>query len=73
MAAGFGYKILGLGGGSLPPLSPFNANILVVAGGGGGGGGQAGGGGAGGYRFNTSYPIAGATTYKVTVGAGGNS
>ena len=61
----------GFGSGGLSPLEPFNANILVVGGGGGASGGQGGGGGAGGYRFNTSYAIAGSTSYKITVGAGG--
>ena len=67
----FGYNILGFGSGGVKPTDPFNANIFVLAGGGGGGKSEAGGGGAGGYRFCASYPIKGATTYVVTVGAGG--
>jgi hypothetical protein len=58
-----------------------NVDYLVVAGGGGGGGSYSGGGGgAGGYR--TTFPSPGcnagtfpisATTYPITVGAGGSS
>jgi len=66
-----------------PIDGPNNVDYLVVAGGGGGGGGfpsggNPGGGGAGGYR--TTFPSPGcnagafpisATTYPITVGAGG--
>ena len=47
-------------------------DYLVVAGGGGGGGGNngGGGGGAGGYRTATGFAVT-ATTYTVTIGAGG--
>jgi hypothetical protein len=45
--------------------------VAVVAGGGGGGGGQNGGGGAGGFRTCASFSVCGATTYPITVGAGG--
>jgi len=57
---------------------PSNVDYLVVAGGGGGGMNNGGGGGAGGYRTTFpspgcnagSFPIS-ATTYPITVGAGG--
>ena len=66
----------------LPASGPNNVDYLVVAGGagGGGGGGIGGGGGAGGYR--TTFPSPGcnagafpisATTYPITVGAGGSA
>ena len=45
-----------------------SADIMVVA---GGGGGFNGGGGAGGFRVLTSQTLGTATTYTVTVGAGG--
>ena len=54
------------------PSSPA-VSYLVVAGAGGGGaagGGGGGGGGAGGFRTATGFTIA-ATTYAITVGAGG--
>ena len=59
---------------------PSNVDYLVVAGGGGGGTTLGGGGGAGGYRTTFpspgcnagSFPIS-ATTYPITVGAGGPS
>jgi len=66
---------------TVPTGGPSNVDYLVVAGGAGGGcggGGGAGGGGAGGHR--TSFPSPGcnagafpitATTYPITVGAGG--
>jgi hypothetical protein len=62
----------------VPTGGPSNVDYLVVAGGGGGGSRHAGGGGAGGYR--TTFPSPGcnagafpisATTYPITVGAGG--
>ena len=46
------------------------AQTLIVAGGGGSGGDGAGGGGAGGLR-NLQINVCGATTYPITVGAGG--
>jgi len=50
-------------------------DILLAAGGGGGqqyqGGSAGGGGGAGGLIYIASYPISYATTYTITVGAGG--
>lgn len=48
------------------------ADILVVAGGGAGGAGTGGGGGAGGLINISSYPLS-ASTYTVTVGAGGTN
>jgi hypothetical protein len=48
-----------------------NADILVVAGGGGGGGSTSGGGGGGGVIYQTAYALTPATSYSVTVGAGG--
>jgi hypothetical protein len=63
---------------TVPTGGPSNVDYLVVAGGGGGGNNHGGGGGAGGYR--TSFPSPGcnagafpitATTYPITVGAGG--
>ena len=47
-------------------------DLLVVAGG-GAGNLDGGGGGAGGFRTITNNPVAGGTTYTVTVGAGGAS
>jgi len=46
-------------------------DCLVIAGGGAGGSNIGGGGGAGGYRAFTGLPLSGATSYTVTVGAGG--
>ena len=43
---------------------------LVIAGGGGGGSNIGGGGGAGGYRTATGFSVS-ATTYSITIGAGG--
>jgi len=65
---------------TVPTGGPSNVDYLVVAGGGGGGTTLGGGGGAGGYRTTFpspgcnagSFPIT-ATTYPVTVGAGGPS
>jgi hypothetical protein len=66
-------------GPTVPTGGPSNVDYLVVAGGGGGGGGHGGGGGGGGYR--TTFPSPGcnagafpisATTYPITVGAGGS-
>jgi hypothetical protein len=61
----------------LTPATDCYGNVIVspnvkalVIGGGGSGGGTAGGGGAGGYLYNTSVPIT-ATSYPITVGAGG--
>jgi len=62
----------------LTPATDCSGNVqlsasvkaLVVAGGGSGGGSTGGGGGAGGVLANDSVPIT-ATTYPITVGAGG--
>jgi hypothetical protein len=73
----FVVSTVGLG----PSGGPSNVDYLVVAGGGSGGGGNGyygGGGGAGGYRTTFpspdcnagTFPIT-ATTYPITVGAGG--
>jgi len=61
--------------GSFKPQVNLTCDYLVVAGGGGGGGSAsgnagAGGGGAGGYRSGTNF-AATATSYAITVGAGG--
>ena len=70
----FVVSTLGLG----PAGGPSNVDYLVIAGGGGGASNRGGGGGAGGYR--TTFPSPGcnagafpisATTYPITVGAGG--
>ena len=58
------------------PSGSTTVEYLVVAGGGGGGYGRGGGGGAGGYRQNYPSPISAglpvtATSYPITVGAGG--
>jgi hypothetical protein len=50
---------------------PLDVELLVVAGGGGGGGSTAGGGGGGGVIYQSSFTLTPATTYTVTVGAGG--
>jgi len=63
---------------TVPTGGPSNVDYLVVAGGGTGGPDRAGGGGGGGYRTTFpspgcnagSFPIS-ATTYPITVGAGG--
>ena len=81
------FAVSSLGGGGVPCAQASTVDYLVVAGGGGAGKIQAGGGGAGGYREgkdstlsspHTASPIAAtsgltitATTYPVTVGAGG--
>jgi len=59
-----------LSSGSFVPQTGLTADILQVAGGGGGGCVQAGGGGAGGLLAYSSQALT-ATTYNVTVGAGG--
>jgi len=77
----FAVSVAGAGAG------PSVVDYLVIAGGGGGGRDDGGGGGAGGYRESHSTPVSGcytaspvatstgitvtATTYPVTVGAGG--
>ena len=48
-----------------------SVEYLVVAGGGSGGGGTAGGGGAGGFRTATGFSVSPATSYPITIGAGG--
>ena len=52
-------------------------DVIVIAGGGGGGGGQSessgtGGGGGGGGRFEGFIPLYKGTSYKLTIGGGGN-
>ena len=59
------------------PTGSNTVSYFVLAGGGGGGGSIGGGGGAGGYRISFPNPATGgfpvtATTYPITVGAGGN-
>ncbi|MDB5180122.1 MAG: hypothetical protein JWN12_754 [Candidatus Saccharibacteria bacterium] len=61
----------------LTPATDCSGNLILsptvkalVVGGGGSGGGTAGGGGAGGYLYNDSVTVS-ATSYPVTVGAGG--
>jgi len=50
---------------------PFTLEYYIQAGGGGGGaGGSSGGGGAGGYGYNAVFPLS-ATSFTVTIGAGG--
>ena len=59
--------------GTFTPIENITADYLIVAGGGGGGSSGTpggGGGGAGGYRYFTSQSLS-ATSYSVTVGAGG--
>lgn len=61
--------------GTFVPNKALTCDYLVVAGGGGGGGSAsgnagAGGGGAGGYRSGTGFAVT-ATSYAITVGAGG--
>jgi hypothetical protein len=58
---GFGYQILGFGGG-VAGAGPVSVDYLVVAGGGGGGHDDGGGGGAGGYKES-----AGTSTGSYTV------
>ena len=56
---------------SIDPNLPDTVDALVVAGGGGGGGQyHGGGGGAGGMKTGTSIPVS-ASSYTVTIGAGG--
>jgi hypothetical protein len=56
--------------GTFVPLQGLTADCLVIAGGGGGYDDLGGGGGAGGYRSATGLSLT-ATSYNVTVGAGG--
>lgn len=58
--------------GTFTPTQSITADILCIAGGGAGGGAYGGGGGAGGLRYNASQSLT-ATSYTVTVGAGGAS
>jgi hypothetical protein len=71
------FTVTNTGNAPTNPLGgPTSVDYLVVAGGGSGGISQGGGGGAGGYR--TSYPSpagtipVSATSYPITVGAGGS-
>jgi hypothetical protein len=71
------FTVTNTGNAPTNPLGgPTSVDYLVVAGGGAGGISQGGGGGAGGYR--TSYPSpagtipVSATSYPITVGAGGS-
>lgn len=65
-ANGYWYHTF-TGSGSFSPFNDLQIEYLVVAGGGGGG---SGGGGAGGYLTGSSSVTA--TTYAITVGAGGS-
>jgi hypothetical protein len=56
--------------GTFTPKQSLSCDVLVVAGGGAGGGSQGAGGGAGGLLGFTSQSLP-ATTYSVTIGAGG--
>ena len=56
--------------GTFTPLKALTADCLVVAGGGGGGTKSGGGGGAGGLVYTASNSLT-ATSYTVTIGAGG--
>ena len=83
---GFGYQILGFGGG-VAGAGPVSVDYLVVAGGGGGGHDDGGGGGAGGYKESagtstgsyTVSPLGSGVAaldvtpgpYSITVGGGG--
>jgi hypothetical protein len=59
-----------LSSGNFVPQFGLTADVLVVAGGGGGGSNAGGGAGAGGLRLTTAQSLS-ATSYTVTVGAGG--
>ena len=61
-----------LSSGNFVPQTGLTADLLVVAGGGGSGFNYAGGGGAGGLLAFTSQALT-ATSYNVTVGAGGSA
>lgn len=52
--------------------NPTTVAVLVVAGGGSAADGYGGGGGAGGVIYNSAFPVT-ATSYSVTVGAGGSA
>ena len=56
--------------GTFVPQTSLSCDYLVIAGGGGGSTYAGGGGGAGGYKYATSQSLS-ATSYTVTVGAGG--
>ena len=62
---------------SLSVAPPLVVDYLVIAGGGGGasagGGNGGGGGGGGGIQYLTNQTLVGASTYAVTLGAGGGS
>jgi hypothetical protein len=63
------FVVSQLGFGGTPCSEATTVEYLVVAGGGAGGNGNGGGGGGGGFRMST-LPIS-ATTFPITVGAGG--
>lgn len=59
--------------GTFQPTQNITADVLSIAGGGAGGGAYGGGGGAGGLVFTSSQSFSSASSYTVTVGAGGAS
>ena len=59
-----------LTGGNFVPPSTGNIDVMLVGGGGGGGTSQGGGGGGGGMITMTGYAVT-ATTYAISIGAGG--
>jgi hypothetical protein len=71
------FVVSSLGGNGTPCGAASTVDYLVVAGGGGSGSCASGGGGAGGYRANYPSSCCGftitATTYPITVGAGGSA
>jgi hypothetical protein len=64
------YSGINEGTDALSP-TPYSVEYLVVAGGGGGGNDVGGGGGAGGLLSNT-FSLTPASSYTITIGAGGN-
>jgi hypothetical protein len=62
-----------LASGIFVPAKGLSCDVLVVAGGGGGGNNYGGGGGAGGVSYQTGRSAISATSYTVTVGAGGTA
>ena len=65
------YHTFGASGAFIPKQS-LTCDVLVVAGGGAGGANTGGGGGAGGLCYQTGRSVS-ATTYNITVGAGGTA